>query len=380
VLQIPVGHTERIRDLFTPLTVNSLTISNRFAMAPMTRSASPGGVPGADVAAYYARRAAGGVGLIITEGVRVPHPAAAWPPSIPALDGVEVLRGWRAVTDAVHAEGGRIAAQLWHQGVQRAVRPEDTPDQTPISPSGVNGAGEAVGRALGTDELETVAQAYELAARNARDVGFDAVELHGAHGYLLDQFFWEKTNLRTDRFGGSLAARSRFPARVVAAVRASVGPDFPIIFRFSQWKMHHYDASIATTPAELETLLVPLVEAGVDVLHPSTRRHYLPAFAGGAGADAELSLPGWTKKITGLPVIAVGSVGLQTEFKPGRPSDPIPPAPVDRLLTQYEAGEFDVVAIGRALLADPNWVNRLRDDALDDFGGYDAAAALSGLH
>ncbi len=363
---------ERVRDLFSPLTVKSLTIPNRFAMAPMTRRASPGGVPGPDVAAYYARRAAGGVGLIITEGIRLSHPAAGWPQEIPTLAGDAVLAGWRAVTDAVHADGAAIAAQLWHQGAER----DDRDGVVPVSPSGVDSAGDAKGRALGTDELAEVADLYAQAARHAKAVGFDAVELHGAHGYLLDEFLWEKTNRRTDTYGGSLAGRTRFPAEVVAAVRETVGPDFPIIFRFSQWKQTDYTASVANDPAELHELLAPLTAAGVDVFHPSTRRHYKPAFP---DVDPELSLPGWTRKVTGAPVIAVGSVGLETEFSPGRPGGPIPPAPVDRLLGQFTAGEFDVVAIGRALLADPAWVNRLREGSLDAFNGYDAQTALAQL-
>jgi 2,4-dienoyl-CoA reductase-like NADH-dependent reductase (Old Yellow Enzyme family) len=358
--------------MFSPLTVKSLTIPNRFAMAPMTRRASPGGVPGPDVAAYYARRAAGGVGLIITEGIRLPHPAAGWPEQIPTLDGDDVLAGWRAVTDAVHANGATIAAQLWHQGAER----DDRDGVVPVSPSGVNSVGDPKGRALRADELAGISDVFAQAARNAKTVGFDAVELHGAHGYLLDEFLWEKTNLRTDGYGGSLAARTRFPAEVVAAVRAAVGPDFPIIFRFSQWKQTDYAASIANDPAELQEVLAPLVAAGVDILHPSSRRHYKPAFP---DSDPELSLPGWTKKVTGAPVIAVGSVGLETEFTPGRPGGRIPPAGVDRLLDQFSAGEFDVVAIGRALLADPTWVNRLRDDSLDAFNGYDAQTALAQL-
>ena len=103
-----------IDDLFQPLTVRSLIVPNRFAMAPMTRQASPGGVPGADVAEYYRRRAAGGVGLIITEGVRLPAPAAGYPDAIPTLAGDAVLAGWTRVVDAVHGEGATIAAQLWH--------------------------------------------------------------------------------------------------------------------------------------------------------------------------------------------------------------------------------------------------------------------------
>jgi 2,4-dienoyl-CoA reductase-like NADH-dependent reductase (Old Yellow Enzyme family) len=276
------------------------------------------------------------------------------------------------VTDAVHAAGAVIAAQLWHQGAERG----DADGVAPVSPSGVNGLGEPTGRALAVDELAGVADGFAVAARNARDAGFDAVEMHGAHGYLLDEFLWERTNLRTDGYGGSLAGRTRFPAEVVSAVRAAVGEDFPIIFRFSQWKGADYDAAIAGDPAELQELLAPLVDAGVDVFHPSTRRHYVAAFP---DADPVLSLSGWTKKVTGVPVIAVGSVGLDTAFLSAGRHPVIEPAPLDRVIAQFEAGEFDVVAVGRALLADPAWVNRLRDDTLDGFNGYDAGSALSTL-
>ena len=364
---------EGASELFRPLTVRSMTIPNRFAMAPMTRQASPGGVPGPDVADYYARRAAGGVGLVVTEGIRLPDPAAGFPESVPTLAGDAALAGWRRVSRAVHAGGAVIAAQLWHQGAER----DDSDGVVPVSPSGVNGLGEPKGRDLSVRELARVADCYAQAALNAREVGFDAVEIHGAHGYLLDEFFWERTNLRTDGYGGSLANRTRFPAEVVAAVREAVGPDFPIIFRFSQWKAMDYDASIAADPTELQELLAPLLDAGVDVFHPSTRRHYLPAFP---DVDPVLSLAGWTKKVTGAPVIAVGSVGLETAHRGGKPGEVIAPAPVDAVIRQFEAGEFDVIAIGRALLADPAWVHRLRDDALDGFNGYDAKTALSMLH
>ncbi len=372
VLQADMVHDERLQALFTPITIGSVTIPNRFAMAPMTRMASRGGVPGPDVAAYYQRRAAGGTGLIITEGIRIAGPAAGYPSSIPALVGDDVMAGWLAVTDAVHTQGAVIAAQLWHQGIER----DDRDGVVPVGPSGLNGAGEVKGRALATDELVDVAQAFADAALNARAAGFDAVELHGAHGYLLDEFLWATTNRRTDGYGGSLAARTRFPAEVVAVVRAAVGPDFPILYRFSQWKTQQYDAHIAETPAELEALLGPLIDAGVDVLHPSTRRHYVPAFP---HSDPELSLSGWTSKTTGVPVIAVGSVGLATEHRGGNMGEPVQPAPVDRMLDQFESGQFDIVAIGRALLADAGWVNRLREGRLDQFAGYDAATALTSL-
>lgn len=361
-----------LNSLFQPFTVGSMTVPNRFAMAPMTRQASPGGVPGKDVAEYYRRRAAGGVGLIITEGIRLPDPAAGYPYSIPTLAGADVLAGWRRVVDAVHGSGATIAAQLWHQGAERS----DADGVVTVSPSGVDGLGRPKGRALDRTELPGVARLYADAAATARDLGFDAVELHGAHGYLLDEFFWEKTNLRTDDYGGTLAQRTRFPAEVVAAVRAAAGPDFPIIFRFSQWKGSDYTASIADDPTQLRELLTPLAAAGVDVFHPSTRRHYVPAFP---DHDPELGLAGWTKKVTGLPVITVGSVGLETQFRSEKQGQVIAPAPVDRLVEQFDAGEFDVVAIGRALLADPAWVNRLRDGELAAFPGYNPEVALAAL-
>ncbi len=348
-------------------------------MAPMTRSASPGGVPGENVAAYYRRRAAGGVGLIITEGVFIPHDAAGGQASVPRLTGDDSLAGWSSVTDAVHQEGSVIAAQLWHQGVERGVDPEFNPDVESVSPSGLAGDASPRGRALQTGELAPLADQYATAALNARNAGFDAVELHGAHGYLLDQFLWERTNVRADGYGGSATDRVRFPVEVVRAVRAAVGPDFPILYRFSQWKQADYAATLANTPAELERLLEPLVEAGVDVFHPSTRRHYVPAFPDLEGADGQLSLAGWTKRVTGLPAIAVGSVGLQTEFKPSEVRD-IEPAPVEAVLRQFANSEFDVIAVGRALLSDPEWVNKLRFGRQDEFVGFNMGKALSALY
>lgn len=137
----------------------------------------------------------------------------------------------------------------------------------------------------------------------------DGVELHGAHGYLLDQFLWAGTNRRTDAYGGDPVARTKFAAEIVAAVRETVSPDFPVIFRYSQWKQEAYDARLAQTPEELDAILTPLAAAGVDAFHASTRRYWLPEFEG-----SDLNLAGWTKKLTGRPTITVGSVGLDGDF------------------------------------------------------------------
>jgi len=357
--------------LFEPFDVKSLRLRNRFAMAPMTRMLSPDGIPTREVAEYYRRRAAGGVGLIITEGTYIPDPAAGPDTAVPRHYGEHSLAGWKAVVDAVHGEGGQIIPQLWHLGVSRGEEPELEPDVESVSPSGLGLDGTEVGRVLTASDLDALRDAWVSAAVNAKATGFDGIELHGAHGYLLDQFLWERTNRRSDNYGGALEARVRFPAEVVGAIREAVGPDLAIVYRYSQWKSSDYNARIAASPDELARVLTPLVRAGVDVLHPSTRRHWEPAFPELSGTDAELGLAGWTKKVTGLPTITVGSVGLDEVFTPsstGRGDSNV--AGIDRLLKQHDNGEFDLVALGRALLADPEWVNKLGEGRSNEHIAY----------
>ena len=351
-----------VESLFTPFTLRNLTLPNRIVMAPMTRAFSPGGVPGTDVAAYYRRRAEYGVGLIITEGTVVPHPASSMNPAVPNFFGDASLAGWARVLSAVHDAGGRIMPQLWHVGTFHKPGSQPNPDAVPFGPSGLTKPGEKIAEPPGQAEIAEVVDAYARAASSARQLGFDGIELHGAHGYLIDQFFWEGTNQRTDQYGGSLAARGRFGFEVVRACRRAVGPDFPIVLRYSQWKLQDFNAKLAETPEELSTFLTPLAEAGVDVFHCSTRRFWQPAFDG-----SHLTLAGWTKKLTGKPVIAVGSVGLDNDFvaglierKTGHNSG------LERLVQMIDEGEADLVAIGRALLVDPAWAAKIRDGRTEE--------------
>ncbi|WP_245607189.1 12-oxophytodienoate reductase [Pseudonocardia spinosispora] len=344
--------------LFTPFTHGSLRLRNRFAMAPMTRVKSPGGTPTAEGAAYYRARAAAEVGLIITEGIYIDHPEVGrdtdQETSVPRLSGEARVAGWRTVVDAVHAEGSAILAQIWHTGAH-GLTMEPTPDMTAVGPSTIApGEGSWAMRGLTLDELGDITRAYADAARNAQLAGFDGVEIHGAHGYLLDQFLWHRVNRRTDGYGGSLGANARFPAEVVAAVRAATGPDFTIGFRFSQWKAEDYTATLARNPGELAELLTPLVDAGVDIMHASTRRFWTPAFPDQPGEDGGRGLAGWTKKLTGLPTVTVGSVGLATTMQ----GDPHPDSDdwADELRRRFDREEFDVVALGRTVLTDPAWL------------------------
>ncbi|GGX47026.1 NADH:flavin oxidoreductase [Streptomyces fructofermentans] len=361
------------RLLSRPVRINGLTVPNRIVMAPMTRQFSPGGVPGEDVVSYYARRAAAGVGLIVTEGTYVGHESAGQSDRIPRFHGTEQLAGWAAVADAVHAAGGTIMPQLWHIGMVRSAGQPPYADAPAVGPSGLRLDGtEGLGRAMTRSDLDDVIAAFAEAAAAAERIGFDGVELHGAHGYLIDQFLWAGTNRRTDAYGGDLVARTRFAAETVAAVRAAVSPEFPVVLRYSQWKQEVYGARLAESPQELEALLVPLAEAGVDAFHASTRRYWRPEFDG-----SDLNLAGWTKKLTGRPAITVGSVGLDGDFVKAFQGEGAPLKGIDDLLDRLEAEEFDLVAVGRALLQDPQWAAKVLGERFDELSAYDPAALRS---
>ncbi|MEV0172882.1 NADH:flavin oxidoreductase [Streptomyces sp. NPDC050803] len=359
--------------LSRPATINGLTVRNRIAMAPMTRQFSPGGVPGADVASYYARRAAAGVGLIVTEGTYVGHESAGESDRVPRFHGAEQLAGWAKVAEAVHAAGGKIVPQLWHIGMVRQAGQPPFADAPAVGPSGIRLDGtEGAGKEMTQADLDDVIAAFAEAAAAAERIGFDGVELHGAHGYLIDQFLWSRTNRRTDAYGGDLVARTKFAAEIAAAVRAAVSPSFPVIFRFSQWKSYQFDARLAESPEALEALLTPLTAAGVDAFHASTRRYWLPEFEG-----SDLNLAGWTKKLTGKPAITVGSVGLDGEFIRAFQGEGAPVQNIDNLLDRLERDEFDLVAVGRALLQDPQWAEKVLAGRFDDLADYDVASLRS---
>ncbi|OME93992.1 MULTISPECIES: NADH:flavin oxidoreductase [Paenibacillus] len=352
--------------LFEPFTIGNLTLSSRVVMAPMTRGFSPNGVPGPDVAAYYRRRAENGVGLIITEGTLINHPAATDSPNVPNFHGEAALNGWAEVVRQVHEVGGKIMPQIWHIGMTRPIGAEPNPEALPIGPSGLDLDGNIVTKPMTKDEIEQVIQAYADAAANAKRIGFDGVEIHGAHGYLIDQFLWERTNQRTDEYGGDMLKRARFAVEVVKAVREAVGPDFPVAIRLSQWKTTQYEAKLADTPEKLDQLLTALSDAGVDIFHCSTRRFWEPEFEG-----SDLNFAGWAKKLTGKTVITVGSVGLDevftslfTQGKGAGQKD------LEELLNRLEEHEFDLVAVGRALLADPEWAAKVRDGRFDELAPF----------
>ena len=357
--------------LFEAFTCRGLSLANRIVMAPMTRSFSPGGIPGADVRDYYARRAEADVGLIITEGTTVARPGASNDDRVPNFHEEASLQGWGDVTRAVHKVGGKIAPQLWHVGMMRKPGTGPEPDAASDSPSGITHTGKQVMAAPSDEEVGEMIAAFAKAAGDARKLGFDAIEIHGAHGYLIDQFFWDVMNRRADKYGGGLTDRARFAADIISECRRQIGAEMPIILRFSQWKQQDFAARLADTPQKLEAFLSIFVEAGVDIFHCSQRRFWEAEFPETDGDDG-LNLAGWTKKLTGKPTITVGSVGLASDFIAAFSGESSKTRPLADVITRLDKGEFDLIAVGRALLQDPLWAQKVREGRFDELRGYDA--------
>ena len=359
--------------LFEPFKLKSLELPNRIVMAPMTRGFSPNGVPTDDVAAYYARRAAADVGLILSEGTLVRRKGASDNANYPLFHTDAALAGWQKVIDAVHAEGGKMGPQIWHQGLLRKSGTGHFPDAPSDSPSGVTHKGKQIFEEPSDEEVADMVAAYADAAKSAKDLGFDTLEIHGAHGYLIDQFFWDVMNKREDKYGGGLPERARFAGEIISEIRKAVGPDMPIILRFSQWKQQDYAARLAETPQEFEAFLKVFVDAGVDILHASQRRFWEAEFPEVDGENG-LNTAGWAKKLTGLPTITVGSVGLSSEFTGAMRGEGSKTRPITDVVERLEKGEFDLVAVGRALLQDPEWATKVKDGRTEELADYDAKA------
>ncbi len=296
-----------VEALFQPFRLGALELPTRVVMAPMTRNFSPGGVPNAKVVEYYRRRAAAGVGLIVSEGTTVGHKAANGYPNVPRFYGEDALAGWKQVVDAVHAEGGRIVPQLWHVGSVRRLGVEPDASVPGYGPMEKAKDGKVLVHGMSKADIQDVIAAFAQAARDAQAIGMDGVEIHGAHGYLIDQFFWEGSNQRDDEYGGSLANRSRFEG-------------------------------------------------------------------------SELNLAGWTRELTGKPTITVGNVGLDgSEFLQffGKTDEVAQPASIDGLVERLDKGEFDLVAVGRALLVDPEWAVKVREGRIGDIKPFSREALAS---
>ena len=349
--------------LFDEYKLKNLTLRNRVCMAPMTRNQSPGGIPTEKVVSYYSRRAKAEVGMIITEGIEVSHKASSAYPDVPRLDSVDAREGWKKVVAGIKNNNGAVIAQLWHCGGFRKLGMQPNPEVPGYTASGLVKPGKKVAHEMTMDDIKETIDAYASDAKICQDLGFDGVEIHGAHGYLIDNFFWSQTNIREDSYGGSIEKRSQFISDIVKAVRENVDDEFIVGLRFSQWKQHDFDAKLAQTPDDLKKVLLPPIEAGLDYIHSSMRRFWESEFD-----CSEENLAYWTKKISNIPTIGVGSVGLDSDFI--NMTAPANPTSIDRAIEDISTGKYDLIAVGRALLSDHEWVLKMKEGRLRDIIPY----------
>ena len=364
--------------LYTPFQLGPLTLPNRFVLPGMQRQWCEDGTPLPKLGDYYRRCVEGGVGLVITESCAVDHTSSTQVPFFTRITSA-TQDAWAGIVAEVKSAGGLMMMQLWHEGAIRQEGGEGPWAQYPtLSPSGLAHGARPNGRAATLEELEDIKQAFVRSALLAQSIGVDGVEVHAAHGYLLDQFLWAETNRREDGYGGDdIRHRARFPAEIVAAIRDATGPDFVIGFRFSQWKEVNFNTRVVDTTDELKTMLAILRAAGVDVFHASARRFWLPEWDG-----SDLGIAGWSKRLTDAPVIAVGSVGLDIDVMEnflGQEATSTGEEGLRELVRRFGNGEFDLISVGRGHIGDQGIINKMRDGRLGEIRGFTRKDVLGDL-
>lgn len=340
--------------LFDPVQVGAWKLPNRVVMAPLTRNRAPGGIPTAIMATYYGQRAnpATGAGLIISEGTPVCEQGYGYSDT-PGIHTPEQVEAWKPVTAAVHAQGGHIVCQIWHVG--RISHVELQPNgQAPVAPSAVRANakcylikdenGQRSGgfvdcsepRALGIDEIAGVVESFAQGARNAIAAGFDGIEIHGANGYLLDQFLREESNRRDDAYGGSIENRCRFALEVVDAVVAEIGAG-RVGIRLSPVTPAN-DLSDSHPQALFGHLVEQLDQRGIAFLH------FVEGATGGPRDLPGFDYAGARRAFKGA---YIANNGYDREMA----------------IAAVESGRADAVAFGRQYIANPDLVQRLKQGA-----------------
>ncbi|MFI7133371.1 tRNA-dihydrouridine synthase [Nonomuraea sp. NPDC050153] len=331
-----------------PERIGRLTLANRLAVAPMTRvSAAPDGTPTPEMTDYYTAYAQGGFGLLITEGTYTDTVYSQGYLNQPGIVSGEHVAAWREITERVHAAGSRIVMQLMHAGAlsQGNRHRDDTAGPSAVPPRGekmpeYGGSGRwPTPRAMSLADIETAVDGFVRSAARAEEAGFDGVEVHGANGYLVDQFLTDYTNLRDDSYGGPVAGRVRLAAEVVAAIRAELGAEFCVGIRLSQTKVNDFVHRWPGGAHDAKVVFAALAEAGASYLHiASEGRDWIET----ARLDGGVTITGLARQVTGLPVIANGGMHDLAQAA--------------QVLSD---GHADLVSVGRGALANPDLPRRL---------------------
>lgn len=333
--------------LLAPMFLKGLGLANRLVVAPMTRvSATADGCPTPPMVVYYRAFAEGGFGLIISEGIYTDQAFSQGYLHQPGLTDEAQLSGWREVIHAVHGAGGKMIAQLMHAGALSQGNPfrSHTVGPSAVVPKGkqmefYRGAGPyPIPMEITSAEIEEAIVGFSNAALNAKRAGFDGVEVHGANGYLLDQFLTEGVNLRTDAYGGEVEARISLTARVITAVRKAVGPEFLVGVRISQAKVNDFEHRWSGGEVDARTIFQAVAAAGADYVHTTQFEAWKPAFEEGGASLAALA-----EAHSGLPVIGNGSLHV-----------------AQHAAEMVRRGEVDLVSLGRGALTHADLPARFR--------------------
>lgn len=327
---------EKFINLFSEVKVGNVTIDNRIGLAPMTRtSATEQGLATEEMAQYYANFARGGFGLIFTEGTYTDSLYSQGYLNQPGIAAKEQADSWKKVVEAVHEEGSKIFIQLMHAGAlsQGNRFKEGTKGPSVVEPKGeqlafYGGQGKfQTPEEMTKTDIEQVIEGFVASAKNAKEAGFDGVEIHGANGYVLDQFLTDYTNQRTDEYGGPTENRLRLTIQVVDAVREAVGTEFPVGIRISQAKVNDASHKWAGGEADAEIIFSGLQNAGMDFIHIAEPQAAAPAFGEAGPTLIELA-----KKYGNTTIIANGTAGE--------------PEVAESLLKE---GKADMVTIGKEI-------------------------------
>ena len=338
-----------MKNLLEPLTVKGMEVRNRLVMPPMaTNFASEDGAVTKQTTNYYRERAKGGTALIIAEMSYV-HPSGKAFPCMLGVYNDRLLPGLNELAEAIKSYGACAALQIGHAG--RQTRSAISGHRI-LAPSAIPSKGTAeVPKEMSIEEIQEIIRAFGAAASRAKSAGFDAVELHGTHGYLLNEFLSPYTNKRTDVYGGSFENRLRCPIEVIREVRSKIGEDYPLIFRLCA---NEYIEGEKGITLDLAKKIAPrLVEAGIDILHITggigeTRDHLIQPLYYGQGYHVYLA-DGIKRAVGSVPVITAGSI--------------TDPHMADKILGEEKA---DLIAVGRGLIADPMFLKKIREGRIKE--------------
>lgn len=350
-----IGQTSKFKTLFSDAKIGKLQVNNRIGLAPMTRvSATETGEATDIMAQYYAKFARGGFGFLITEGAYPDEEFSQGYVNQPGIANHKHVAAWKKITEAVHKEGAPILLQLMHAGSQSQgnIYRNETVAPSSVRPKGeqlpiYRGQGQfPVPREMTKEEIERVIRSFASSALRAKEAGFDGVEIHGANGYLLDQFLTDYMNTRTDEYGGSTENRVRLLVEICEAVRKEVREKFVVGIRISQGKVSDYDHKWAGREKDAEIIFSSLAKTGIDYIHVTEYDATKPAFEGGEQTLATLA-----KKYANITVIANGNLEN--------------PEKAEELL---QKGEADLITLGKGALANQDYPKRISEgNPIHDF-------------